>query len=399
MALTHTFANAGTLSGTALARRIEHAIAADVMVSVERARESLSSPHAAAIRVAGGVAGFYSAESVLNGAFGVGMSAPVEAEDVAALVAFFEERGVPAALGLCPHADESLLRWLAASGFLVTAFETVSCRLLGSAVADVGTWSDGRDALQEGASVDGVKVRRARTGSELEEWALLEARGWAEDGPTQEDLAIARGFAARGDAVHLVGSVDGEPAGTAMMTISEGVALMNSDSTLPAFRRRGVQSALIKARLDAAAEAGCDLAVIEAAPGSASARNQERAGFRVAYTRVSLERPLGGALLRHEPMNGGAMPPPAEGQGVKIEVVEIQGTGKCSSGHAVGDVWNVTSDVVPAGMCGWAYAAMLPFLQVLRYGGSFPWEATGEAAVCCPDPDNPVVFKLSVARD
>lgn len=297
MALTHTAVNAGTLSGTALARRIEGAIANDVMVSVERARENLSSPHAAAMRVAGGVAGFYSAESVLNGAFGVGMSAPVEAEDVAALVAFFEERGVSAALGLCPHADESLLRWLAASGFLVTAFETVSYRLLGSACADAGTRSGGREALRECASPPGdVEVRRACSGPELEEWALLEARAWAEDAPSDADLAIARGFAARADAVHLVGSVDGEPAGTAMMTISEGVALMNADSTLPVFRRRGVQSALIMARVRMAVEAGCDLAVIEAAPGSASARNQERAGFRVAYTRVSVERPLGGAL-------------------------------------------------------------------------------------------------------
>lgn len=47
-------------------------------------------------------------------------------------------------------------------------------------------------------------------------------------------------------------------------------------------------------------------------------------------------------------------------------------------------------------MCGWAYAAMLPFLQPLRFGGSFPWEAEGEAFVCCPDPANPVVFRLSV---
>jgi len=93
------------------------------------------------------------------------------------------------------------------------------------------------------------------------------------------------------------------------------------------------------------------------------------------------------------------MQAPPEGQSVKIEIVEIQGTGACSIGHAVGDLWHVTSAVVPTGMCGWAYAAMLPFLQPLRFGGSFPWEAAGEALVCCPDPANPVVFKLSVAGD
>lgn len=89
---------------------------------------------------------------------------------------------------------------------------------------------------------------------------------------------------------------------------------------------------------------------------------------------------------------------PAEGRRVSIEIIEIQGTGACSIGHAVGDTWEVDSALVPAGICGWAYAAMLPFLQPLRFGGSFPWEeAEGEALVCCPDPANPVVFRLRVS--
>ncbi|MDZ4655899.1 MAG: TIGR04076 family protein [Coriobacteriia bacterium] len=86
----------------------------------------------------------------------------------------------------------------------------------------------------------------------------------------------------------------------------------------------------------------------------------------------------------------------AEGRRVSIEIVEIQRTGVCSTGHVVGDCWTVDSARVPTGICGWAYAAMLPFLQPLRFGGSFPWEAEGEALVCCPDPANPVVFRLSV---
>ena len=34
------------------------------------------------------------------------------------------------------------------------------------------------------------------------------------------------------------------------------------------------------------AEQGCDLAMMGAAPGSASQRNAERHGFRIAYTRI-----------------------------------------------------------------------------------------------------------------
>jgi len=35
-----------------------------------------------------------------------------------------------------------------------------------------------------------------------------------------------------------------------------------------------------------AAEKGCDIAMMCALPGSASQRNAERQGFRVAYTRI-----------------------------------------------------------------------------------------------------------------
>jgi hypothetical protein len=39
-------------------------------------------------------------------------------------------------------------------------------------------------------------------------------------------------------------------------------------------------------RLRFAADQGCDLALMGALPGSASQRNAERQGFRIAYTRL-----------------------------------------------------------------------------------------------------------------
>ena len=70
------------------------------------------------------------------------------------------------------------------------------------------------------------------------------------------------------------------------MYIHGGVAEFGGASTRPAFRRRGVQTALLHARMDAAREAGCDLALVVTAPGEESQRNVERAGFRLAYTKV-----------------------------------------------------------------------------------------------------------------
>jgi hypothetical protein len=66
-------------------------------------------------------------------------------------------------------------------------------------------------------------------------------------------------------------------------------ALFSSSTRLP-FRGRGIQNGLVVARLKAAASAGCTTASVLATPGSVSHRNLERAGFRVAYTRATLQR-------------------------------------------------------------------------------------------------------------
>ena len=57
-------------------------------------------------------------------------------------------------------------------------------------------------------------------------------------------------------------------------------------STVPEGRKQGAQLALLDARLRYAAEHGCELAMMGALPGSASQRNAERQGFRIAYTRI-----------------------------------------------------------------------------------------------------------------
>jgi uncharacterized repeat protein (TIGR04076 family) len=48
-------------------------------------------------------------------------------------------------------------------------------------------------------------------------------------------------------------------------------------------------------------------------------------------------------------------------------------------------------------ICMWATAAIFPVVQVLKYGGCFPFGDDPRSAVaCCPDPVNTVVFKMAV---
>jgi len=59
---------------------------------------------------------------------------------------------------------------------------------------------------------------------------------------------------------------------------------------LPRFRGRGVQKALIRARLLAAKELGCDIATASTLPSTPSQRAYEACGFRVAYPKVEMAR-------------------------------------------------------------------------------------------------------------
>ena len=77
---------------------------------------------------------------------------------------------------------------------------------------------------------------------------------------------------------------------------------------------------------------------------------------------------------------------------VIARVISQEGT--CEAGHKVGDEF-VIEEVLPSGVCSWAFYSLFPFSTVLQFGGSFPWESDPDkTTVACPDPANPVVFEL-----
>ena len=77
------------------------------------------------------------------------------------------------------------------------------------------------------------------------------------------------------------------------MIPEHGIFAVCGAGTAAEFRGRGLQTALLRARLAAAAEAGCEFAVVITNGGSASQRNCERLGFRVAYSKVTVIKDLG----------------------------------------------------------------------------------------------------------
>lgn len=88
----------------------------------------------------------------------------------------------------------------------------------------------------------------------------------------------------------LIARLGGAVVGGASMRITDGVAQLCGASTLPQWRRRGAHSAMLSARLQLAAESGCDIAIVTTLPGSKSQENVQKRGFELLYSRALLVR-------------------------------------------------------------------------------------------------------------
>ncbi|SFJ88138.1 hypothetical protein SAMN04487936_10555 [Halobacillus dabanensis] len=84
--------------------------------------------------------------------------------------------------------------------------------------------------------------------------------------------------------------VEGEPAGVGVLFVKNGIATLAASATVPEYRNHGVQKALINQRIIKAMDSNCHLIVGQAAYGSVSQRNMERAGLKIAYTNSIWEK-------------------------------------------------------------------------------------------------------------
>ena len=119
-------------------------------------------------------------------------------------------------------------------------------------------------------------------------WARTASEGWGSEGAQVGEFVLGIGrLQVAADGFHAFLAMHaGRDIAAGGLFIHEGVALLAGASTIPSARRLGAQFALLHARLQMASAVGCQLAMIVALPGSASQRNAERHGFRIAYTRT-----------------------------------------------------------------------------------------------------------------
>ena len=261
----------------AQARRLERAVAATCRSFTAAMARLDPGSGASALDSPAGTAIFAGAGSPLTQVLAAGLGGPVSPEDLDRLEAHLTPGGTGTMqLELCPFADPGLPALLAARGYRVHEWQLVWARLVP------------RDPLPP--PPPGLEVRRIRPGEEDVQVRAVLAAFLESEEVLDEAVAMLRpGAHAEGHELYLA-LEDGEPVGGATLSWSNGVALVNGSGVRPAFRGRGAQGALIRARLERARELGCEVAASSTLPGTPSLRNMERHGFHVAYPKLVLLR-------------------------------------------------------------------------------------------------------------
>lgn len=290
-------------AGPALARRLEGLVSAEFRRLAAIAPAVLPGVPAECLEAGGGVALWLGEGSPVNLGVGMGMIAPVGEAELERVEAFYHDREAEAVISMCPLADPSLLESLGLRGWRASDFEHVLALELGgrtpagSVAAGAAAGVDAALTGPANSAAADVDVRVCTT-EERTLWGQIAARGFADgERPQRRHEEFGAIMAGREDAVLVLAWVEGTPAGTGALVIDGGVGWLSGDSTLPHYRGRGVQQASQRHRLLLAREAGCDLAVTEAAPGGGSQRNMERLGFRIVYTHVEFAKSRTGVLL------------------------------------------------------------------------------------------------------
>lgn len=209
--------------------------------------------------------------AMFNRVLGLGVERPTTERDLDEIAAFFGEAGVDYGIALHPLARPRELRvWLEQRGFH-------------SGYA----WAKFERGLDAPAEVD-TDLRVEEIGSErAADFADVFVRAYGTPELFRDWAAALPGR----DGWHCFVAYDGEtPAATGAVFAHGNVGWFGMAGTLPEFRRRGAQNAILAARVRAAAEAGAKALVtetgerVEGRPSN-SYRNLERAGFEFRYVR------------------------------------------------------------------------------------------------------------------
>ncbi|MBL8759027.1 MAG: GNAT family N-acetyltransferase [Phycisphaerae bacterium] len=238
-----------------------------------------------ALPIAGGIAGRSAPGLSTNNSNAIGLDQPVTDADIDRLCDWHESRASEPRTEVAPFAHPSVLEHLEARRFVLRFFEMVFFRGL-----DPGQPAAAPHPVPPGLLIRAVDPADAR---EVREYSRVVMSGFfpPDQQPSEDDYALSARVVAHPRTVCLAAWLDGALVAGGAMDVSGEVAGLFGLSVLPDQRRRGVQLALIAARLNEAARRGARVATIGTRPGIATERNARRMGFQLAYAKAVMCRP------------------------------------------------------------------------------------------------------------
>ena len=213
----------------------------------------------------GGVLMFVSPHSPLTQTLSFGVSQPVSAKDLEFAREFFASRGAEFRFRLTPFTHPTLF----------DAISNLQLTFEGTGVQVFRTLTHGPKA--EPSAIETRPIEKQG------DWLKLFSSAFygGACNPEVEELGLTIFHSNR---THILGAwVDGTLAGGATVSFHNQLASLNAACTLPEFRGRGIQKALIKTRLAMALENHCSMAMSSVTPASISLHNYLREGFEIAY--------------------------------------------------------------------------------------------------------------------
>ena len=255
-----------------LSRRLERAEGfACVQQAEARLRHSPQSG-AAWMECGGAYAVFDGVDSPCTQTFGLGVFEELTPATLDKIEDFFHDRRAPVFHEVSPFAGVAALALLCERGYRPVEMTSILYQ----------------PVCQPAPVIQSDVTVRIAGPEEAGLWSQISTRGWAHDHPELEEILLELGavMAARDQTVCFLAEIDGLPGAAGVLCLHQGAALFAGAATVPEFRRRGLQSALLRERMRYAFEHECDLAMMGAMPGSESQRNAERNGFQIAYTRT-----------------------------------------------------------------------------------------------------------------
>lgn len=260
----------------AFARRLE---SVEEMPQVYYAREfQKSRPQvgAAEEEICGGHMVFAGLGSPIGRATAVGLDRPFTAEDLDRVEEFYRRWKAPSQIDLTPMHPAEVFEMVKERGYSIAELNNVLYRKLES-------------SERFPAPPAGAEIRRSFA-DEAEITGGIVESAFFPDGAPEAFRGLIAPFYKMENARAFVATIDGKPVacGTGFVLADHKMFALCGAGTLADYRGRGLQTALLQARMAAAVQAGCEYAAVVTQGGTTSQRNAERLGFRVAYSKVTV---------------------------------------------------------------------------------------------------------------